>query len=350
MRSTLITIGSSQRFNKNTDLLIVHQGSKRNEIYFENVQGVCGNSLYQVNALRQFLFYHRAEEQEFQDSQFSDKQLIGNGMFGQIYTAVIMQDHGDVIKRKIVCIKKIKQDIDDFVDDDINKEKDILSRLRHDHITQFYGTITDESQITTVMEYCEYGDLHQYLVAHSPITMSGRQSIYESLHPGTLTEIASQIALGMEYLSNMDIIHRDLATRNCLVCDRYHVKISNLAMSRALNSNAYCSFESRANLPIRWMAPETIALGGYTKHSDVWSYGVTLWELFTYADFPYEDMSDQKVIANAYHILKGNKSRKLLSKPQHATDIVYSIMQNCWKTIPESRTNFTEIAIQLSKK
>ncbi|EDV27452.1 uncharacterized protein TRIADDRAFT_3665, partial [Trichoplax adhaerens] len=271
------------------------------------------------------------------------KQLIGNGTFGQIYTAVLKQGDGEAIRKQIVCIKISKPDVEDCVEDQVNIEKDILSRLRHDNIAQFYGTITDESHLTTVVEYCEYGDLHQFLVAHSPVTKSGRQSICEALHAGTLTEIASQIALGMEYLANMDIIHRDLSIRNCLVVDRYHVKISNLAMSRAVHSASYCNFESRANLPIRWMAPETIALGGYTKHSDIWSYGVTLWELFTYADFPFENMSDQQVIANAYRILKESKSKKILSKPEYANDTIYDIMKKCWIKTPEKRTSFGEI-------
>ena len=142
-----------------------------------------------------------------------------------------------------------------------------------------------------------------------------------------------------KYLASHNYVHRDLATRNCLVGPNYLVKISNFGMSRSLYESHYYRIRGHASLPVRWMSIECF-YGKFSEKSDVWAFGVTMWEIFTLAkEQPYNDMSDKQVVEDA---LKG-KNRKLSAIPKMCPIKVYKTMLKCWAHNPKQRATFDEL-------
>nr|CAD7406427.1 unnamed protein product [Timema cristinae] len=183
------------------------------------------------------------------------------------------------------------------------------------------------------------GDLHEFLMTHSPRSACDDPSIQVLEQPEFL-HIALQIAAGMEYLSGHHYVHRDLAARNCLVGDNLTVKISDFGLSRDIYSSDYYRVQSKSLLPVRWMPPESILYGKFTTESDVWSYGVVLWEIYSYGLQPYYGYSNQEVI----DMIRG---RQLLPCPEDCPSPVYSLMIECWAQVPNRRPHFPEISLRL---
>jgi receptor tyrosine kinase-like orphan receptor 1 len=184
-----------------------------------------------------------------------------------------------------------------------------------------------------LFEFMSEGDLHEFLIANSP-------SEGKSLTQNQFLHIAIQIAQGMEYLSDNHYVHRDLAARNCLVSKDLVVKISDFGLSRDMYSCDYYRVQSKSLLPVRWMPPESILYGKFTTESDVWSYGVVLWEIYSYGLQPYYGYNNQEVINMI-------RSRKLLPCPDACPSYCYSLMVECWAELSIRRPSFGEISHRL---
>lgn len=197
-----------------------------------------------------------------------------------------------------------------------------------------------------LFEYMAYGDLNEYLRDRSPRNLC-------SLVHGSLDEriclpnplalcctsqlcIAKQVAAGMAYLSERKFVHRDLATRNCLVGENMVVKIADFGLSRNMYSADYYKANENDAIPIRWMPPESIFYNRYTTESDVWAYGVVLWEIFSYGMQPYYGMAHEEVI---YYVRDGN----VLSCPDNCPLELYNLMRLCWSKLPSDRPGFASI-------
>jgi len=155
-------------------------------------------------------------------------------------------------------------------------------------------------------------------------------------------KFAWQIADGMSYLSSRSIIHRDLAARNVLVGERETCKVTDLGMARDVHQENIYERKTKGRLPIKWTAYESLMYGKYTTKSDVWSYGVVLYEIFTLGGLPYPRMEGRKI---AKLLREGYR----MPKPEHVDDKLYQIMMNCWLCEPESRPSFTVLTKQLKE-
>ena len=301
------------------------------------------------------------DPQPFQDAcaplRITPKNIIeikqlGMGQFGHVILAktvgLNMKDlklsdtDTDHNKNILVAIKKLRTDADGCLMEAFDKEVKFMARLNHDNVIRLLGVCTaGESFI--MMEYMENGDLNQFLTKQilMPDTIAGLQD--NEVTPIILLYIGVQIASGLHYLSSQRFVHRDLATRNCLVGRDFIVKISDFGMSRSLYESAYYRVQGTLVLPIRWMACETF-YGKFSVKSDAWAFGVTLWEIYTLGNVdPYDSMTDEEVIADA---IRGH-DRTILTKPPSCPQDVYDIMQRCWVHEPSMRADFGEIYSRL---
>ena len=210
-----------------------------------------------------------------------------------------------------------------------------------------------------VFEHMAHGDLHEFLISHSPKSDSSIDSDVDMrvLTQSEMAHIAIQIAAGlerhddvyvdmnmsiegMEYLSSHHYVHRDLAARNTLVGESLTVKISDFGLSRDIYSADYYRVQSKSLLPVRWMPPESILYGKFTTESDVWAFGVVLWEIYSFGLQPYYGYSNSEVIEMI-------RSRQLLPCPEDCPSRMYAFMVECWHEIPTRRPHFAEIHARL---
>ena len=285
-------------------------------------------------------------------SNIIEIRKLGTGQFGQVILAktkgISVKDMGlsetdaDSSKSMLVAIKKLKPDAESCLMQAFEKEVKFMSRLKHDNVVRLLGVCTGVESFI-MMEYMENGDLNQFLQKQALMSdsISGLQE--NQITPIILLYMGVQIASGMHYLGSRRFVHRDLATRNCLVGKDFIVKISDFGMSRSLYESAYYRVQGTLVLPIRWMACETF-YGKFSVKSDSWAFGVALWEIYTLGKVdPYENLTDEEVIADA---IRG-PDRKILPRPNTCPQDVYEIMQRCWVNEPSMRADFGEIYSRL---
>ena len=278
-------------------------------------------------------------------------QELGRGHFGKVYLAATtgvslkdlkLSDDNDKTRSLLVAVKQLKPTADTNLRDAFQKEVKFMSRLHHANVARVLA-ICSTSTPFIMMEYMENGDLNEFLRKQElkPDTVSTLNE--NEVTPMILLYIAVQIASGMKYLATKKFVHRDLATRNCLVGRDFVTKISDFGMSRNIYESAYYLVGGQLILPIRWMAAETF-YGKFSVKSDAWSFGVTVWELFTLCrDMPYADLIDDEVIADA---LRG-ESREILTKPEACPHEVYSVMLRCFVHQANIRADFEELYSRL---
>ncbi|KAM4581199.1 high affinity nerve growth factor receptor [Odontesthes bonariensis] len=269
------------------------------------------------------------------------KWELGEGAFGKVYLAECANLSPDSDKM-LVAIKTLK-DANESTRQDFQREAELLTVLQHQHIVRFYGVCTDGEPLAMVFEYMRHGDLNRFLRAHGPDARILEESKMPPLGQLTVPQmlhIAAQIASGMVYLASLHFVHRDLATRNCLVGEGLVVKIGDFGMSRDIYSTDYYRVGGRTMLPIRWMPPESIMYRKFTTESDIWSFGVVLWEIFTYGKQPWYQLSNSEAIEC---ITQGRE----LERPRTCPKEVYLLMQGCWQREPQQRMVIKDIHSRL---
>ncbi|CAB1448394.1 unnamed protein product [Pleuronectes platessa] len=265
------------------------------------------------------------------------KRELGEGAFGKVFLAECYNLTPDQEKLH-VAVKTLKEGSESGRAD-FYREAELLTNLQHEHIVTFYGVCVDSDPLIMVFEYMKHGDLNKFLRSHGPdaVLMSdGQHSLMVELTQSQMLHIAQQIAAGMVYLASQHFVHRDLATRNCLVGENLLVKIGDFGMSRDVYSTDYYRVGGHTMLPIRWMPPESIMYRRFTTESDVWSLGVVLWEIFTYGKQPWYQLSNNEVIEC---ITQG----RVLQRPRTCPKEVYDLMLGCWQREPYMRLNIKEI-------
>ncbi|XP_052789202.1 discoidin domain-containing receptor 2-like isoform X2 [Mya arenaria] len=335
--------------------VVNHQG-----LNIPNLQGATGNSVYSIpNA--ELLLSIELSVVEFPRENLRFVEVLGEGQFGEVHLCEAADIgeylHDDYTMARnanrpvLVAVKMLRKGADDRARADFQKEIKIMSQLKDANIVRVLGVCVREEPLCMIVEYMKYGDLNQFLLDHVPESPMAEATNAKTLSYGCLIYMASQIASGMKYLESLNMVHRDLATRNCLVGTNFTIKISDFGMSRSLYSADYYRIEGRAVLPIRWMAWESILLGKFTTKSDVWSLGVTLWEILTFArDQPYDTMSDEQVIENAGHYYRNDNKQLYLPKPGNCPKEIYDLVLECWNRAESERPSFREIQMFLQRK
>uniref|UniRef100_A0A8D0G8M3 Tyrosine-protein kinase receptor n=1 Tax=Sphenodon punctatus TaxID=8508 RepID=A0A8D0G8M3_SPHPU len=267
------------------------------------------------------------------------KRELGEGAFGKVFLAECYNLYAE--QDKILVAVKTLKDASDNARKDFHREAELLTNLQHEHIVKFYGVCVEGDPLIMVFEYMKHGDLNKFLRAHGPdAVLMAEGNLLAELTQSQMLHIAQQIAAGMVYLASQHFVHRDLATRNCLVGENLLVKIGDFGMSRDVYITDYYRVGGHTMLPIRWMPPESIMYRKFTTESDVWSLGVVLWEIFTYGKQPWYQLSNNEVIEC---ITQG----RVLQRPRTCPKEIYDLMLGCWHREPHMRLNIKEIHILL---
>ena len=285
-------------------------------------------------------------------SNIREIRELGKGRFGKVILAEtvglsqkdlkVSESDDDMNKSMLVAVKMLKYGAPSTTKEAFEKEVNFMSRLDDRNVICILGVCCKDTPFI-MMEYMEKGDLNQYLQKFKILNTTDSEP-QGQITTSTLVHITTQIASAMKYLASHNYVHRDLATRNCLVGPNYLVKISDFGMSRNLYESHYYRIHGRAILPVRWMSIECF-YGKFSQKSDVWGFGVTTWEIFTLAkEQPYNDMSDKQVVEDA---IKG-KNRKLLTRPDMCPLEAYEIMLKCWVHNTKQRATFEELYQLLS--
>ncbi|XP_053107127.1 discoidin domain-containing receptor 2 isoform X2 [Hemicordylus capensis] len=318
-----------------------------------NLQGVTGSNTYSVPAVTMDLLSGKdVAVAEFPRKLLTFKEKLGEGQFGEVHLCEVegmekFVDKDFVLdvntgQPVLVAVKMLRADANKNARNDFLKEIKIMSRLKDPNIIRLLAVCITDDPLCMITEYMENGDLNQFLSRQEPHSSS--ETSIPSVSYADLKFMATQIASGMKYLSFLNFVHRDLATRNCLVGKNYTIKIADFGMSRNLYSGDYYRIQGRAVLPIRWMSWESILLGKFTTASDVWAFGVTLWETFTFChEQPYSQLSDEQVIENTGEFFRDQGRQTYLPQPAFCPDPVYKLMLSCWRRDTKDRPSFQEI-------
>ncbi|XP_061446670.1 ephrin type-A receptor 5 isoform X10 [Rhineura floridana] len=266
---------------------------------------------------------------EIEASCISIERVIGAGEFGEVCSGRLKLPG----KRELpVAIKTLKVGYTEKQRRDFLGEASIMGQFDHPNIIHLEGVVTKSKPVMIVTEYMENGSLDTFLKKND-----GQFTVIQLV--GMLRGIAS----GMKYLSDMGYVHRDLAARNILINSNLVCKVSDFGLSRILEDDPEAAYTTRGGkIPIRWTAPEAIAFRKFTSASDVWSYGIVMWEVVSYGERPYWEMTNQDVI-------KAVEEGYRLPSPMDCPAALYQLMLDCWQKERNSRPKFDEIVCMLDK-
>ncbi|XP_014811922.1 PREDICTED: angiopoietin-1 receptor isoform X2 [Calidris pugnax] len=275
---------------------------------------------------------------EWNDIKFQD--VIGEGNFGQVLKARIKKDG----LRMDAAIKRMKEYASKDDHRDFAGELEVLCKLgHHPNIINLLGACEHRGYLYLAIEYAPHGNLLDFLrksrVLETDPAFAIANSTASTLSSQQLLHFAADVARGMDYLSQKQFIHRDLAARNILVGENYVAKIADFGLSRG--QEVYVK-KTMGRLPVRWMAIESLNYSVYTTNSDVWSYGVLLWEIVSLGGTPYCGMT----CAELYEKLPQGYR---LEKPLNCDDEVYDLMRQCWREKPYERPSFAQILVSLNR-
>lgn len=284
------------------------------------------------------IFNHKLEKLEYPRNNIIYVKDLGQGAFGRVFQGkapkLISYD-----EFTMVAVKMLKEDASPELQVDFEREACLLAEFNHPNIVKLLGVCAVGKPMCLLFEYMSRGDLNGFLRSCSPYVPQqniNHQLNREQLSHQHLLNFAHQIAAGMLYLSEQKFVHRDLATRNCLIDDNMVVKIADFGLSHKIYMQDYYKGDERDAIPIRWLPLESILYNKYTSESDVWAFGVCLWEIFSFALQPYYGMTHEEVVK----YIKGGST---LSCPENTPLVIYNLMRRCWNRKPSDRPSFQNI-------
>uniref|UniRef100_A0A2I3NHS8 Focal adhesion kinase 1 n=1 Tax=Papio anubis TaxID=9555 RepID=A0A2I3NHS8_PAPAN len=266
-----------------------------------------------------------ARDYEIQRERIELGRCIGEGQFGDVHQGIYMSPENPALA---VAIKTCKNCTSDSVREKFLQEALTMRQFDHPHIVKLIGVIT-ENPVWIIMELCTLGELRSFLQVRK-----------YSLDLASLILYAYQLSTALAYLESKRFVHRDIAARNVLVSSNDCVKLGDFGLSRYMEDSTYYK-ASKGKLPIKWMAPESINFRRFTSASDVWMFGVCMWEILMHGVKPFQGVKNNDVIGR---IENGER----LPMPPNCPPTLYSLMTKCWAYDPSRRPRFTELKAQLS--
>lgn len=264
-------------------------------------------------------------------------EALGEGGFAKVCRGALIKLDSEFSDVEI-AIKRLKNDVPPAAVENFKRETSILANLQDINILCLIGVSAGDEPRFMVFEYPSDVDLYRFLVDNAP-KLSGLIPCDLSEYD-LLLDFALQVASGMDFLVEHNFVHRDLAARNCYVTEDNIVKISNLGIGGYKYPGDYSWVHSSALLPVRWMAPEALNSLQFSHRTDVWSYGVLLWELYTFGSQPYAGLNNQEAIEQI-------RDLQVLSCPDHCPARMYGLMRECWEEDAADRPLFSEICSRL---
>ncbi|XP_022644251.1 tyrosine-protein kinase Abl-like isoform X2 [Varroa jacobsoni] len=258
------------------------------------------------------------DEWEIDRTDIVMKHKLGGGQYGDVYEATWKRHN------ITVAVKTLKEDtmaLNDFME-----EATLMKEMRHPNLVQLMGVCTREPPFFIITEFMPHGNLLEYLRGSSP----------ESMDAVVLMHMATQVASAMAYLESCNFIHRDLAARNCLVGENHLIKVADFGLARLMRDDDTYTAHAGAKFPIKWTAPEGLAFNKFSTKSDVWAFGILLWEIATYGMSPYPGVD----LSEVYRMLE---SGYRMGCPAGCPSSVYELMRKCWSWNAADRPSFREI-------
>ena len=288
------------------------------------------------------------EPAEVTSENVTEKMKLGTCQFGH---QVVLASTRDVSLKSMrlsktddnksvsvtVAVKKLQPNPSEAEREAFGKEAQFMSQIKHPNVLRLLG-VCHQHTAFIMMEYTERGDLNQLLQQFTEIVATSSSS-ENQISCSELVYMASQIASGMQYLAHLNFILRDLATRSCFVGASGSIKVGCVGVKTGVYQSSYYQIRGNRMMPIRWMATECFS-GKFSENSDVWAFGVTLWELFSLAkQLPYPHLSDEEVIHNAMK----REYRQFPVKPVACPQSVYEVMEICWAVDMRQRATFKKL-------
>ncbi|XP_063347057.1 fibroblast growth factor receptor 2 isoform X1 [Pelmatolapia mariae] len=285
---------------------------------------------------------------EFPRDRLTLGKPLGEGCFGQVVMAEALGIDKDKPKEAVtVAVKMLKDDATEKDLSDLVSEMEMMKMIgKHKNIINLLGACTQDGPLYVIVEYASKGNLREYLRARRPPGMEYSYDIArvsdEQLTFKDLVSCTYQVARGMEYLASQKCIHRDLAARNVLVTESNIMKIADFGLARDVHNIDYYKKTTNGRLPVKWMAPEALFDRVYTHQSDVWSFGVLMWEIFTLGGSPYPGIPVEE-------LFKLLKEGHRMDKPGNCTNELYMMMKDCWHAISSQRPTFKQLVEDLDR-
>nr|QRN45962.1 Fgf receptor 1a isoform IIIb [Danio rerio] len=273
---------------------------------------------------------------------------LGEGCFGQVMMAEAMgMDKEKPNRITKVAVKMLKSDATEKDLSDLISEMEMMKIIgKHKNIINLLGACTQDGPLYVIVEFAAKGNLREYLRVRRPPGMeycyNPDQVPVENMSIKDLVSCAYQVARGMEYLASKKCIHRDLAARNVLVTEDNVMKIADFGLARDIHHIDYYKKTTNGRLPVKWMAPEALFDRIYTHQSDVWSFGVLLWEIFTLGGSPYPGVPVEE-------LFKLLKEGHRMDRPSTCTHELYMMMRDCWHAVPSQRPTFKQLVEDLDR-
>ncbi|XP_053315872.1 tyrosine-protein kinase FRK [Spea bombifrons] len=293
--------------------------------YSQNADGLCcrlANPCLRNEApLPPDLCYETADHWEIDRNSLKFLKRLGHGQFGEVWEGL----WSDTISVAIKTLKTGTMKPQDFL-----REAQFMKNLKHPKLIQLYAVCTLEEPVYIITELMRHGSLLSYLQNDKGETIGLPQQV----------DIAAQVSSGMEYLERQNFIHRDLAARNVLVGENSVYKVADFGLARVFEDDAIYLARNDTKLPLKWTAPEAICDNKFSVKSDVWSFGILLYEIATYGKMPYQGMSGREAHEK---VMMGYR----LPQPPNCHASFYKIMLDCWKEQPENRPTFDTLQWRL---